>query len=170
VKHWKPIAGIEQLMKTIIIGLGSSYRADDAIGLKAADELRERLVHCPWVDVVDLWVGGLHLMEAMENYSRAIIIDAVQTGLSQPGTIQRISISDQAGCLHFMNLHDVDFASALELGRLAGLSLPAIISVWGVETADTVSFQEELSEPVARALPNLVDAVMEELMTYMEGA
>jgi hydrogenase maturation protease len=66
-------------MRTLVLGLGNPLLGDDAVGLKVAALVRERLGGAPGVDVEEEEAGGLRLMERMTGYDRAILVDAAAT-------------------------------------------------------------------------------------------
>ena len=74
-------------MRTLVLGLGNPLLGDDAVGLKVAALVRERLDGAPGVDVLEEEAGGLRLMERMTGYDRAVLVDAAVTG-GTPGTIR----------------------------------------------------------------------------------
>ena len=145
--------------KTLVLGLGNPILRDDAIGLHVAQALRPLFEGHPRVDVgEDTW-GGLRLMERLEGYDRAIVIDAMCSG-EAPGTIRLLS-PDDVPTHHSSSLHDISLPVALELGRRAGATVPlsANITLVGIEAVDVLSFGEELSPAVEAALPKAVEIV-----------
>ena len=150
-------------MRTIVIGLGNPVRADDSVGLGVARLLRERLRDRDDCDVVELYAGGLHLVEAMAGYDRAVVIDALQTGRAAPGTVCRLTLDELEGSRTTTCTHDTSLPTALEAWRRLAVPLPREIAVWGIEVENTESFSEELTEPVARAVPGAARAILDEL-------
>lgn len=147
-------------MKTLVIGLGSPLLTDDSVGLKAAAVLRERLRNRADVDVEEDVRGGLHLMERMVGYDRAIIVDAIVTG-APPGTIHRLKPGD-IPTQRSASAHDVNLPTALQLGRAAGAHLPQTESILlvGIEADDTLTFSETCTPPVTAAISRAVEVVL----------
>ncbi len=144
---------------TLVVGLGNPILGDDGVGWRVAERVRERFDD-PDVAVLCLSLGGLSLVEHLAGYRRAVIVDAMTTGAS-PGTLHRFDAVAAAdpGAQHTASVHDLSLATALALGRELGLDLPGEIVVVGVEAAPEFEFGEELSEAVARALPDMERAV-----------
>ena len=144
---------------TLVVGLGNPILGDDGVGWRVAERVRERFDD-PDVAVLCLSLGGLSLVEHLAGYRRAVIVDAMTTGAS-PGTLHRFDAVAAAdpGAQHTASVHDLSLATALALGRELGLDLPGEIAVVGVEAAPEFEFGEELSEAVARALPDMERAV-----------
>jgi hydrogenase maturation protease len=150
-------------VSTIIVGLGNPVRADDGVGLTVARVLRERLRGTPGVEVTELWAGGLRLVEAMLGYDRAFVIDAMCSGTNPPGTVRKLALADLGSARNATCVHDTSLPTALELCRRVGAPIPSQISFWGIEARDTESFSEELSDDVARAVPEAAEAILQEL-------
>ncbi|MGA3024521.1 MAG: hydrogenase maturation protease [Bryobacteraceae bacterium] len=147
---------------TVIIGLGNPVLSDDGVGLRIAAELRRRLAGWSGVTTVELYSGGLWLMEAMAGYERAILIDAIVSG-GAAGATYKLGIGDLPQTRTADSSHDASLPLAIELGRVAGLQLPADIQVWAVEAADVETFSERLTPEVERAVPRVVEQVLRDL-------
>lgn len=167
-------------MKTVIIGIGNPVLTDDAVGIKTARALKDHLkaggvtenntpaadgtdVLLQEIDVIELYAGGLRLMEAMRGYDRALVIDAMVTGNAKPGTVHRPHLEDTASTRNTVSVHDMDMATAVEMGKMLGIPLPSSIRIWGIEACDVETFSEEITEDVARAIPGVMAEVMDEL-------
>jgi len=155
-------------MKTLLLGLGNPIVSDDSVGLRVAEALKGRLAGRPDVEVSEDYWGGLRLMERLIGYERAIVIDAICTG-SPPGTLHRLA-PDDIGTQRSASAHDVNLATALEFGRLSGVSLPAnerIILV-GIEAEDILNFSEHCTPAVEAAIPRAVELVLKILDNLIE--
>ena len=146
------------ITNTTIIGLGNPILSDDSVGIKAARQLAEVLKDREDVEVVEVYAGGLRLMDALVGHGRAVIIDAMQTG-APAGTVRRFSISELPKTRNLASSHDVDLPTALETGRTLGLQMPEEITIFGIEAREVEQFGESLSEEVQRALGEVADRV-----------
>jgi len=144
-----------------VLGLGNPLLGDDAIGLRVAAVLRERLAGRGDVDVREEEAGGLRLMEVMTGYERAIVVDAAVSGAA-PGTIRRLG-PDELPTQRTAIAHGIDLPRALELGRSLGLPMPKVVRVVAIEAARVLEFSHELTPEVAAALEPAVAAVLTEL-------
>ena len=150
-------------MKTLVLGLGNPLLRDDSVGLRVARKLEPILTDEPEVEVsLDYW-GGLRLMERMVGFDRAIVIDAIRTG-APPGTIHLLT-TDATPTQRSASAHDVNLATALQLGRLAGAQLPEPeqITLIGIEADDVFTFDESLTPEVEAAIPQAIAAVLHSL-------
>lgn len=149
-------------LKTLVLGLGNPILTDDSVGCRVAMALQEKL-HQPNIDIKEASIAGLDFLDVLAGYDRTIIIDAIQTSEGKPGQIHRFGPEILANTRHASSPHDVNFATALELGRKLNLPLPQDITIFAIEAADVTSFSEDCTPNVARAIPTCVDLVLEEL-------
>lgn len=149
-------------MKTLVLGLGNSIRADDGVGLYVSRAVRETVSRDD-VDIKEASVSGLDILDILSGYDRAIIIDAVRTSGGTAGQIHRLDPSAFQATRHSVNPHSADLATSLELGRRLGLPLPEDIVIFGVEVADTDTFSEECTAPVTSSIPVCASMVVKEL-------
>jgi hydrogenase maturation protease len=150
-------------MRTVVIGIGNPVRTDDAAGLAVARAVREGLGDMPDVDVVELWAGGLRLVEAMDGYDRAVLIDAMVSQSVPAGTVRRLTLDDLGVAKNVTCVHDTSLPTALALWRLARLPVPDDIVVWGIEGEDMQTLSEELTPTVRRAVIGTAQAILDEL-------
>jgi len=146
----------------VIIGLGNPLLADDGVGLRIAAELRRRLRGRSEVTIIELYSGGMWLMEAMAGHERAIVIDAMAGG-GVAGAIHQLGLGDLPQTRTADSTHDAGLPVALELGRAAGLQVPGEVQIWAVEAADVETFSERLTPAVERAVPQVVERVLKDL-------
>ena len=147
-------------MKTVIIGMGNPLLSDDGVGIRTVREL-ERIVGIRHdVDLLELYTGGIRLMEEMAGYERAFVVDAMVTGKHEPGTVVAFSPADFITTRRTNSTHDTDFSVSLEMAQFLGLPVPDDIRFWGVEAGDVDSFSEELTGPVDAAIPAIMDKIL----------
>lgn len=149
--------------RTVVIGLGNPILSDDSVGIKVLRALKDRLTEKSEVDTKEVYAGGLRLMDELVGYERAIIIDAMVTGRALPGTVRSLPLSDLRETKNIVCSHDTNLSTALEMGRLLGLSLPGEVHIWGIEAEEVETFSEQLTEGVAKAVPAAVEKIMSDL-------
>ncbi len=150
-------------MSVVVIGVGNPVLSDDRVGLQVVDRLEELLKDREDVAIRRCYAGGISLMEAMTGHKKAIIVDAIITKSGTPGTVRTLDISDLAQGRTAHSTHDASLAVALELGRVAGLPLPEDVKIYAIEVKDVATPGEALTEPVERAVPDVVQAILGEL-------
>lgn len=149
-------------MKTLVLGLGNPVLTDDGVGFAVVEEVRKRIPAAD-VTVSQASVGGLSLLELVVGYDRVVIVDAIRTAGGTPGEVHQLSPDDFRGSIRAASTHDVDLATALELGRQLGMEIPDEMVILAIEAADVESFGEELTPSVAAAVPQAVELVLEQL-------
>jgi len=149
--------------RLIIIGVGNPILADDSVGIKIARSLKERLCRYKHVVVSETCAGGIRLLDELVGYDMAIIVDAIVTDNGKPGTVYLLSPSDIVKTRNTFSTHDTNLSTALEMGRMLGLSLPQEIKIWAIEVEDVTSFSQELTEDVEKAVPIVVERIIEDL-------
>lgn len=154
------------MIKTIIVGLGNPILTDDGVGVKVAYEIQNQLgPHLPaGLTITEASVGGLRLMELLEDFDRAIIIDAIQTRNGhQPGTIFTMSLDDLRTLSHTQHItssHDTSLVTALEVGKSIGMKLPEEISIFAVEVENIMDFSEDMTPAVAATISKVTEMVL----------
>ena len=152
-------------MRTIVIGLGNPALTDDGVGIKVARAMMnaDAPVLPAGVVIEEAYAGGLRLMDAMVGYERAIIVDAMVSGDGAPGTVRRLCVSDLFATRNLACSHDTNLSTALETGKMLGLTLPSEIIIWGINVKDVETFGEELTADVAKAVPVVVKEIFKEI-------
>jgi hydrogenase maturation protease len=149
-------------MKTLVLGLGNPILSDDGVGIRVAREVADQ-VKSPQVTVSETNVAGLGLLDSIVGYDKVIIIDAIQTEKGQAGQIYRMGSEDFSLTKHFSSPHQVNLATALELGKMLGLAMPREIAIFAVEAKDVSTFSEGCTPEVEQVIPEVVAMVLEEL-------
>jgi len=146
-------------MDTVVIGVGNRMRRDDAAGPLVIDRLTVKAV--TGVRLVEVAGDAPEIIDAWRGVRRAVVVDAVFSG-GTPGEVHRVDArrgvpaSWRSASSHLVGLAEaVELATALEC-------VPDELVVYGIE-AKNVGPGEGLSRPVAKAMDDLVDAVVEEV-------
>jgi hydrogenase maturation protease len=150
-------------MKTLVLGWGNPILSDDGVGIKVAQEVKEKLSY-PQITVAETSTAGLSLLDSIVGYDKVIIIDAVQTKEGNAGQIYRMGLQDFSSTKHFSSPHQINLATALELGKMLNLAMPQEITIFAVEAKEITTFSEKCTPEVEQAIPKLVKMVMEELV------
>jgi hydrogenase maturation protease len=140
--------------RILVLGLGNDILGDDAVGLLAARRLRALLPES--VDVVESGGGGLDLLDVLEGYDRAILLDAILTGKHPPGTILEFSAEDfkKDDC---PSPHYAGLPTVIQLAESLGIRFPSIFQIVAVEVENPYEVLEGLSQPVETALPAIIE-------------
>ncbi len=138
-----------------IIGLGNPIMGDDGLGIYVIKELKKHTI--AGVELVEGGTSGIGLLRHLKGEKEVIIVDAIKSG-SPPGTIHQLNESDFTNPeFEFISLHEISLSHVLALGKeLFPDVFPENIVIYGVEVKD-IQMGMELSEPVKKALPRLVE-------------
>jgi hydrogenase maturation protease len=141
------------MKKTVIIGLGNDILGDDAAGLIAVRELKNH--YGEKVDLFESPNGGLELLDFLEGYEEAIILDSLYTGQYRAGTIIEYSSSDfessTAQTPHYIGLPEV-----LKLAQKLGISAPKEIKILLIEIENPYEVTTEMSEIIKKRMSEFV--------------
>jgi hydrogenase maturation protease len=144
----------------LVIGLGSPIMTDDAIGLKVADAIGSMNVEN--VETKQEAIGGLDIIPIMMGYRNVIIVDAIKTGMYEPGTVIIFDPEDFEPTVSNASAHEINLATAMHMGRqLEPESMPVSVKFVAVEVSDIMTVGETMTEAVSNALPDAVDAVLD---------
>jgi len=149
-------------MKTLVLGTGNPILSDDGVGIKVAHEVANQF-NSPQVTVAETSAAGLRLLDSIVGYDKVIIIDAIQTKKGRADQIYRMKPEDFSLTKHFTSPHQINLATALELGKMLDLAMPQKITIFAVEAKDITIFSEKCTPAVERAIPEAVKMVLQEL-------
>ncbi len=155
-------------MRTLILGLGNPILSDDGVGNRVAQELQD-MVASRDVTVEETSMSGLSLLDILAGYDRAIIVDAIKTAGGKAGQIYRLAPDALGKTRHASSPHDVNFATALEMGRRLGMPMPREIAIYAIEAQDVSTFGEECTPEVKAAIPECVNLILSELNENHQG-
>jgi hydrogenase maturation protease len=147
-----PVVGVP-VKPVLILGLGNAILCDDGVGIKAIRFLAETGPH-PGIDLKEAEVAGFALLDLLEGYDRAVVIDAVRVRDAEPGDIVVFSSESLEPSLHLVAGHQIDLPSALEMGRQLDRPVPHTVHIVGVQVLDDRTFDEHCTPAVEAAVPS----------------
>jgi len=147
--------------RILALGLGNLLLTDDGVGVHAARRLRE--FRLPGVLAVDVGAAVLDALHLIERADRLLAIDAMRAR-GAPGTIYTLAARDvrNEGLRH--STHELSLMGVLRLARRQ----PEEILILAVEPA-RIDFGDQLSEPVARVLPDLLTVARRIIAHWQKG-
>lgn len=152
-------AGVNVTSKTAIVGIGNVLCRDEGVGVHVIEELR-KLDLPDGVELHDGGTGGLDVLEILEGFDRAIIIDAVRSGM-QPGEIHHFNLYEMDSAEkqpQFMSIHELDLVAARKIGKEA-YEIPKDIIVIGVEPK-SIEVGMDLTPTVKAAIPVVIQKIL----------
>jgi hydrogenase maturation protease len=151
------------MRETIVLGLGNLVHSDDGAGVHAIHALQRDERVPAGVTLIDGGTQGMALLPHISNACRLLVLDAVDTS-EPPGTLVRFEGQSLRGLPGKASVHQLGFADLMAAMSLLGES-PAEMVVLGVQP-ETTEWGAELSGPVEKALPGLVDCVVAQLRAW----
>jgi len=149
-------------MKTLILGMGNTILSDDGVGIYIARKLQKQIQRKD-VEIKETCLAGLNLLDLLAGYDRAILIDAIKTKEGNWGDIYRFRLDYLMPTARLATFHEVNFATAMVLGRKLGTKLPEDIIIFAVEVKDDQTFSEKCTQEVEKAIPKVVEMILQEL-------
>jgi len=151
-----------------IIGIGNLTRLDDGIAIRIIQEL-EKNSFPDNVRITDLGTGGIDIALALDGWSYAIIIDAVDIEHLKPGEIIEFVIKDKIlpEIKGLSSTHGFDALAALKLAfALRDFTLPEEIMIIGIQVKNISGFGILLSEEVEKAIPKVINRIQKLVEKY----
>ena len=149
--------------RTVILALGNDILGDDGVAFHAARILRAEFPKS--VDVVETGEAGLPLLDHLESYDRALILDAAATGKCPAGTILCWDRDDFRRCVA-PSQHSAGLPHILELAERLGMAFPGELQVVCMEVSDPTVFRETLTPEAKQALPAMVASARQILTAW----
>jgi len=144
--------------RTLVLGVGNRIMTDDAVGLEALAALGRDYRLPGTVDLVDGGTLGLDLLVHIEGYPRVLVLDCVMLG-REPGAVVRVEGDEIPALLgRCLSPHQVGLQDLLGVLQLLD-RVPERLTVVGVEP-ERIDPGLELSAPVRRALPEMLEAAV----------
>jgi len=139
---------------TLILGIGNDILMDDGIGPMIVHDLAQSgNISDANFDIISS--GGLEIMEYIKGYNKVIFIDAIRTIDGKPGDIHCFKPSDFRETMHLSSIHDMDFLTALDLGKNLELGLPSDLHIIAIEIVEDREFGNELTPPLQKKYPEI---------------
>jgi|OpeIllAssembly_1097287.scaffolds.fasta_scaffold989275_1 hydrogenase maturation protease len=155
-------------MNILVLGIGQSFRGDDAAGLEATRMWQEMHPHMAGrvrVEISEL--PGLGLLAYLTDVDAAILVDAVQAD-SPAGTVIRVGPEELASFTpDAQSAHGWGVAETLQLGRSLYPNLLQIrMTLIGIVGQD-FAMGAGLSSPVREALGEAVKRIEAEVQELL---
>ena len=144
--------------KILILGIGNDILKDDGIGPKLVKDLKIRDLP-KGLCFETCAMGGLEILDMVRDYHTVVFIDAIKTKEGLPGDVSYFQDADFRETMHLSNLHDVNFITALELGRKIKLNIPENIHIIAVEILEDMEFGRSLSPELEEKYPEILEKV-----------
>jgi hydrogenase maturation protease len=150
---------------THVIAVGSPVMGDDGLGLHVLQRLQEDWV-LEGVTLIDGGTWGMKLLPEIEDATRLMFLDAINTQKHPPGTVLLLERDEIPLVVDHNKLspHDVGLQEVLAVAEFRGTQ-PALTCAVGV-VPETVDISTELTPVVEASVGSCVDKVIERLRLW----
>lgn len=135
--------------KCLVLGFGSDALADDGIPIRLVQDIRV-LESLSSITFETSAIGGLDLLDLLEGYEIAILIDTQLTSRRKPGEIHEFTPDNFEETFHLSSQHDLTFHEALRFAKEMGISMPGDIRIIAIEIVENKKLSFEFSEEISR--------------------
>ena len=156
----------------VVLGVGNSIRMDDAAGLRVVEGLeREKSLQGLDVSFKYLHTGGLDILDEIDGYKHAIIVDAASMadkGL-KPGEFFHLKnlhdLKDQQPS-GVVSSHGIGVLEVLKYAKIGGYQIPDPIEIYGIQVKEIGFVSEELTPEVEEAVNKLIVVLKSEILDF----
>jgi hydrogenase maturation protease len=153
--------------RLLVLGLGNVLLGDDGVGAAAIARLLEGYRVPPGVRVLDGGTLGLALLPYLQEAETVILVDAIRSD-APPGSLVRLDDDEVAPAVATrLSPHQIGVADLLDSARWLD-QYPSRLVLLGIVPA-SMDLAVGLSPAVARAMPGLIDEVLNETATLGFG-
>lgn len=157
----------------LVLGMGNPLLSDDAAGLLIVDRMSAQSSQQSGdITFKHNYCGGIDMLYDLEGFSRAVIVDAVQTGRAAPGACLRVKLKDMEilGQPRLVDSHGVNLLTVLETGRQLGYEMPGEIIIFGIEGTEFKAFSQTPTEAVLRGMTDVIVKIEQKLDQWRKEA
>ncbi len=146
--------------RQVVLGLGNLIMTDDAVGIVVVQTLEGAIAERHGFEIRFSERGGLDLMDLLDGFDHAVIVDAYLVPGTEPGTVVVRTIDDFHGSHHLYAAHGVDLPTAVSMGRMLGAHMPDRIDIVGIVVEDPYTVSEQMTPAVEAAVEAATTAVL----------
>jgi hydrogenase maturation protease len=131
----------------LILGFGSDALSDDGLPLRLVQDLKSSLDFLKF-DFETSPLGGLELIELLQGYHSAILIDTQKTGKRRPGEVSIFTQDHFEETFHLSSQHDLSFHDALRFAKQMDIPFPSDIKIIAIEIVENKRLSFDFSEEI----------------------
>lgn len=135
----------------LVLGVGNPLMADEGVGPRIVEFLREGYCFPESVEVDDAGTMGFMIIDLLREREHVLILDATQNTGLDPGTVLRLTPDEIAPNAVMHSMHDLRIIDVLQAAALLGAE-PDVACV-GVQIDNMAEWVTELTPAVEAAIP-----------------
>ena len=137
---------------------------DDGLGVEVVETLRHMWAPDPDLVFLDGGTWGMRVLPYIESARRLLLLDVIRDG-QDPGALIRLERDELPRHLkQKLSPHQIDLSEVLALAELRG-TFPEDAVALGIEP-EVVELHDGLSETVKATVPELIEAVRDQLEAW----
>lgn len=141
--------------KCLVLGFGSDALSDDGLPVRLIQDIKVLESHSR-ITFETSAVGGLELLELLEGFNTAVLIDTQLTSRRKPGEIHEFTPANFEETFHLSSQHDVTFHEALRFAKEMGISMPDDIRIIAIEVVENKKLSFEFSDEIQDNYPGIL--------------
>lgn len=151
-------------MRAVILGMGNTLLSDDGIGIILKRHLEKILGRQTDIEFCETSWGGFRIIDLLQGYDYAVIIDSIKTGSKPAGFIHLMKPSDFLPTLRLTSYHDINFITAVKLAESLNTKMPKNIDIIAVEIENNNTIAEKIDESLIPSMNNALDFIIKLLI------
>ncbi|MEH7251208.1 HyaD/HybD family hydrogenase maturation endopeptidase [Neobacillus niacini] len=151
--------------KITILGIGNTLFSDEGVGIHLLPLLEEALKDYENIEIIEGLTDGMRLLGPVEDAENLIIIDAINAGGVEPGTIITL-VGDEIPAYFGikMSVHQLGFQEVLMAAKMRE-RYPKQIVMFGMQPS-SLELGVELTETNKKKLGELRDVVINQVNAW----
>lgn len=146
--------------KILLIGLGNSILSDDAAGIEVARTVAGKLKDGA-VEFVEASYAGWRLIDILNGYKRAIIVDSIVGERYKPGECYKVELKNMK-LLHLSSSHGMGLNEAIGMAKMQGFQIPEKISLYAIGVSNPFEFGEKMTDEVSGGIQGAAEKIIKE--------
>ncbi|MHA2297890.1 MAG: hydrogenase maturation protease [Candidatus Hodarchaeales archaeon] len=156
----------------VVLGIGNSIRMDDGAGIRVVEQLNEDGdLKDIAVDFKFLNTGGFDILDEIDGYERAIIVDAADMPERghEPGDIIHLENLAEIGASQATGVssHGISLLHVLKYAHEGNYKVPEHIEIYGIQVKETRYFSECLTQEVASGVEKLAELLKKHILNLI---
>jgi hydrogenase maturation protease len=144
--------------KCLVLGFGSDALSDDGIPIRLVQDLNV-LESLSSITFETSPVGGLELLELLEGFDTAVLIDTQLTSRRKPGEIHEFTPANFEETFHLSSQHDVTFHEAIRFAKEMGIPMPEDIRIIAIEVVENKKLSFEFSGEIQEKYAGILSQI-----------
>lgn len=140
--------------------MGNTLLSDDGLGILVKRHLEHKLHNCYNLDFTETSWGGFRIIDLLQGYDYVIVIDTIKTCTQPAGYIHHLKPDNLLHTLRLNSYHDINFITAITLGRELNFMMPHNIDIYAIEIENNFTFAESISPTLTSTINECTNEIL----------